>query len=117
MSDEQGYNGWTNYETWTVKLHLDNEYFTYQEMKDVATTTGDDVNVFGTISRAYLIGQRVKEYVEEMVIPDDNDLNLLQLDMIQAALSEVNWREIGESYANDYPCEGDDDEDEDEEGG
>ncbi len=29
MSDEKGYNGWSNYETWNVKLWMDNDEGSY----------------------------------------------------------------------------------------
>ena len=34
MSDDQRYNGWTNYETWAVKLWMDNEEGFYRAWQD-----------------------------------------------------------------------------------
>jgi hypothetical protein len=33
MNNENGYNGWTNYETWNVALYIQNDYKLYQIAK------------------------------------------------------------------------------------
>lgn len=119
MPDDRKYNGWTNYETWAVKLHLDNDQGTYDEMGEIAKSFNDEVRGYGdysyTVSRRLIIGGAVRDYVEELVFPDTDSLTLLQTDLIRAALSEVNWDEIGESYADEYPYEGNDDDEEEDE--
>lgn len=40
--DEQGYNGWTNRETWALALHLDNTEGSYTYWREVATERLDD---------------------------------------------------------------------------
>jgi hypothetical protein len=84
-TQEKGYNGWTNYETWNVKLWLDNEQSTYNDMCSMARRA----------TEAYKLAQQIKEYVEEM----QPDLGASMFaDLLGAALSEVDWYDIAEAY-------------------
>jgi len=84
-NDEKGYNGWTNYETWNVKLWLDNEEYTYHDMVDLARHAIDSGRLAG----------QIKEYVEDMM----PDLGASMFaDLLGAALHEVDWYEIAEAY-------------------
>ena len=67
MSD---YNGWTNYETWCVKLWIDKEFVTDPD---------------------------------NGLIPDLGAT--LAADLLNAALSEVDWREIAENMLEDFQPE------------
>ena len=91
--DEQGYNGWTNYETWLVNLWLGNEPGTEGDCRDMAV---EEIN--GQDS-AYQLGMTLKDYVED-ILPDLGAS--LAADLMGAALSEVNWQEIAEHYLEDY---------------
>jgi len=73
------YNGWTNYETWIVKLWLDN------------SGTGE-CPVEPTASA-------IKDYIQEFN-PLAGDASMYA-DMLGAALSSVNWYEIAEAYIED----------------
>lgn len=88
------YNGWTNYETWCVKLWMDNdkgsqEYFAglaldhYQRDRPAMGLTKENL---ATISLA----QALKEHHEE-ALPG---LGGFVADMLNAAMSEVSWHEI-----------------------
>lgn len=97
MSAEQGYNGWTNYETWAVAMFLDGNYTgegTYQDVLDVVR----DVEATGYVTREFAVADALKDYVEESIGEATDDLpNGLAADLLRAALSEVNWRELAES--------------------
>lgn len=84
---KKAYNGWYNYETWLVALHIDNDQDTAAELYDMAKkSTGD------TDTRDYGLSLAVKAWVTEELIPDMPH-GLVQ-DLINATLAEVNWREI-----------------------
>lgn len=115
------YNGWTNHITWAVKLHFDNDEGIYSHFCEYLPTIGDEVHGFGSFTytreRAHIIAEYLKDYAEEMAIPNWNDdrLSLFQSELVQSALNAVNWDELGAAYAEDYPYSGDDDEDDDDE--
>ena len=84
MTHYDGYNGWTNYETWTVKLWMDNDGNPFWGL--LAEEYKNDV---------YELAQRIKEEIEE-----GNPLNeeaSMYSQLLNSALEEVNWQEIAES--------------------
>lgn len=93
------YNGWSNYETWNVALWLDNEQGSYDDMRQAARDAGK--------GNEYKLSQTIKDYVLEF----QPDLGASMFaDLLNAALSEVDWYEIAEHYLADL----DDDDDSDE---
>ena len=90
----QKYNGWTNYETWLINLHFDN--FDFEDVMDIFDDCKDKSDML--IRIADYIEQYVEEVVESMV---EQPLNPLLQDIISAALSEVDYRDIAEHYIDD----------------
>lgn len=101
MSDKT-YNGWTNYETWNVKLWLDNEQGTYSEVTGHAAGVYAEAAEDGETATDYPYSTNfatwLKEYVEEM--RPDEPASMFS-DLLSAALSEVNWNEIAVAYLDD----------------
>ena len=91
---EQTYNGWTNYETWCVKLWLDNEQSSSYAMDEMAAEFRDE--------EPYRLGQAISEYVYDS-LPDLGAS--MWADLLGSALDAVNWREIAEAYLEDLPDE------------
>lgn len=105
---DRKYNGWTNYETWNVKLWMDNDEGSYHFWKE-ATLDALDEGYDGMTrhesvkdaARARLADQ-LKEHHEEAA-PDLGAS--CYADLLGAALSEVNWCEIAESLIDDNYAE------------
>jgi hypothetical protein len=99
------YNGWRNYETWAVGMWLDGNYTgeaTALEALDVVRAASDDYdasNVDKGIwtedqARVYAVEAALKSYFEES-LPDLGAS--IEQDLLNAATSEINWRELAES--------------------
>ena len=120
MNDDATYNGWTNYETWAVRRWIDNDHGTHlamREMADGRCRDGLDVPVSILMSRyrsvptvrelqdvAYDLAKDVESYVEDMrenLLPDSFRATLF-CDLLNAAISEVDWREIATSYVTEW---------------
>ena len=85
------YNGWTNYETWAVGMYLDGNYTGEGTYRACLQLIGGCVEDGGYAADA------LKEWVEEEIGAETNDLaNGIASDLLGAALSEVNWRELAE---------------------
>ena len=82
------YNGWTNKETWLVNMWLGDEFRVYfaEEQPDIACDQ-------------YELSLALKDYTEEVVRMDAGSVEGgLTVDLINSALSSVNWYEIAEHY-------------------
>lgn len=97
LEEESKYNGWANYETWLVDLHLNNDQGTQEAVKELLAQDYE----YPTIDRI----DALKEFVEEIANPYQNpDLesiinpNLFAQDLINATLASVNWQEIIDGF-------------------
>jgi hypothetical protein len=87
------YNGWANYETWVVKLWLDNEEASYRYwVEEARCWHGRDDGAAPGLAR------RLKDELTEAAPLDQPSL---YSDLLWAALDEVDWLEIAESYLED----------------
>lgn len=100
MNATEKYNGWTNYETWNVALWLDNDQGSQEYWRDAAEQAyrdadkGEDRKWDATC----VVADQLKDEINEAA-PDLGATCFA--DLLGAALSEVNWREIAEHYVDD----------------
>lgn len=83
MSEERGYNGWTNYETWLLVLWIDNEEGCYNYWREQAR------ELHNLPDLAQILKDEFEEAAEEKFGESG-----FWLDLVTAALSEVDWREV-----------------------
>ena len=89
------HNGWTNYETWLCNLWFDN--FDFTNMMDMFDNCEASCDVLDIIED--YIKEHVEEYVEYSLSPGDQHGFIH--DMLNAAISEIDWRDIAEHYVDD----------------
>lgn len=106
MTNYIAYNGWTNYETWAVKLWIDNEEPSYIYWRDCAKQAWDKaedgypLSYFNKTENAQTtIANVLKDEIEE-ANPLTDQASMFS-DLMNAALSEVNWYEIATSLIED----------------
>lgn len=101
-TNERTYNGWTNYETWNVKLWMDNDegsYFYWEEAAQDAFDNADGET--GEEKRDNAVGDLSRQ-IEREIKDAAPDLGAsTYADLLGTALSEVNWYEIAESLLDD----------------
>jgi hypothetical protein len=95
--DKREYNGWTNYATWRVNLEIvDGTQWTKEDF------VSDEVEL-----TVYDLSEHIKNTVEQVVSGygelDDNQSARFALDYANAFLDDVNYREIAEHMAENYP--------------
>lgn len=108
-----GYNGWTNYETWVVNLWMDNEEGTHDYWREVAQEIHNDLeeptNSMTKMDEAvYLLADRLKQDHEDKKdsLLENADLTAsIWADLLGAALAETNWREIAEHLLENVEVE------------
>lgn len=107
------YNGWTNYETWVVNLWMDNEEGTHdywlEVVEDVYNNEAKEQKHFTKMEDAVcILAERLKEDHEDRKnnILENTELTAsVWADLLGAALSEVNWREIAEHLLENVEVE------------
>lgn len=89
------HNGYHNYETWLVSLWIDNDQHSQELWAEQAEIAWNDAEPTEVLTEkenaAYTLAASLKEYFAEHVPISDNGV---YLDLLTAALSEVNWDEI-----------------------
>jgi hypothetical protein len=111
-TEDKTYNGWTNYETWNVKLWIDNEQGSYNYWREASQECWDEASeglsaygrftgreIFTREERAVMaLERRLKDEIEA----DAPELGAsMWADLLNAALSEVDWHEIAASMIGD----------------
>ncbi len=79
------YNGYTNYETWLVGLWYSDSYNEYflEQFRD------------GELLQ-HVNADQLRDYVIEGFMDDQTPENGLVTDLVNNAMSQVNWRELAE---------------------
>jgi hypothetical protein len=104
---EKSYQGWTNYETWTVSLWLDNEEASYRYWREAAATCRHEVgDSTGVCDGTWTVQEAAALMLADMLKREIGTASPLQQpgmysDLLSAALSEVNWQEVAEHWLND----------------
>ena len=114
MTTEKTYNGWTNYETWAVKLWMDNDegsYHYWQEAAREAWSGAEDKHPNQFMNRhdnaRLILVERLKDEHDsqsEHPVFAASD-GTVYADLLNAALSEVNWYEITDSLLEEAKAE------------
>lgn len=105
--DERRYEGWSNYETWSVSLWLDNDEPSHRYWREQverhrceagkSSQVRDGMWTEGEAVRFHLARQIEDEVTEASPLEDAS----LYSDLLSAALSEVNWIEIADNWLSE----------------
>ena len=107
------YNGWSNYETWCVALWLDNEQGSYLECARMAQDVWDKAQAGRNSSREDVATRNLADSLQTWVNEMAPDLDVsMFVDLLGAALLEVNWYEIAKHYLSDVDKEDKEEEEE-----
>lgn len=95
---DQTYNGWANHATWLVNLWLGEYNYDHSELSGLSR---------------YDAAQALKDTVDNILTDyEDAKLSGLAADLINSALSDVDWYELVDSYREDCEVETEEDDDE-----
>jgi hypothetical protein len=100
---DSSYNGWSNYETWVVNLWLGNDEGSYNTCRTLAQRCFEEAVADQVLSRKERACYQLANSLKELVA-DGNPLASeasVYADLINASLSEVNWKEIANSLLDE----------------
>jgi hypothetical protein len=103
--NKQEYNGWSNYETWLANLWMSNDQGSAEFWEETATETYKHARagtVFTQEEQAVLDLAHIMKDDLEGQIPETTGLFA---DLINAAMSEIDWHEIAEHLMADVEKE------------
>jgi hypothetical protein len=110
------YNGWSNYETWNVKLWLDNDqgsdsHFCGRAQDLLDETDVDDCLETRRNDATDYLARELEEYYDE-IYPE---VSGVFGDLLRTSLGRVDWHEIASAYVEELePANSSDDEETDE---
>ena len=111
MTEEEGYQGWTNYETWTVNLWLENEESEYNYWQEQAAAVKRE---YKEDEQEFALADMLKDSTEEGAEDALNEASVYS-DLLGAAISEVNFGEIAKGLLDAVEIDEDEDEEEEDE--
>jgi len=97
------YSGWTNYETWNVKLWMDNEQAAQEAWHNRATELCTEHE--GRAAVLILAEQLEEHYGHEAGYWLESAPPCCFSDLLLASLRQVNWKEIAEHLLEDIHVE------------
>ena len=96
----EGYNGWTNYETWLVNLWMDNSPGSQEFFREQAQEIYNETDAYNTgLNKQEYARCRVADWLKQYHTEENRpELPGMYGDLLGAALSAVNWDEIARHY-------------------
>jgi hypothetical protein len=93
----QGYEGWTNYQTWAVALWQDNEPHTYEAVRQYARDAYEEAEATDYATRAQVAAWALAEQLKDEhqgASPLVDEPASVFSDLLASALGLVAWRQI-----------------------
>jgi len=97
MTQNNRYNGWTNYETWVTALWIDNDQGSYNHRCELAKQVRKEHEE--NCDRINCLATSLSDWIDELN-PLSDKANLF-CDLLNAALAEVDWHEIAENFLSE----------------
>jgi hypothetical protein len=105
MTNQDTYNGWTNYETWNWKLWMDNDEGTQEywasEAERVIENTQDTSAEFAWISATSDLAKQLKTECEDWLESWMPEQAGPFADILNAAVNLIDWHEIADSLLDE----------------
>lgn len=113
--NNEGYNGWSNYATWLINLHLSNDAGTYEYVNELAEQAIDDASANKYTTKKENATQALADSLKDM-IEEGNPLagkSDLYSDMLQSVIDEADYYQIADTWLDDFEIPDDDNDNED----
>ena len=92
------YNGWKNYETWSVALILDNEEGSQRYWREATQEAWDEAKEDPVLSREQRARYELAKRLEDEIKEAQPELDCLSSQLLGRALSKVEWDDIAYNW-------------------
>jgi hypothetical protein len=98
------YNGWPNYETWAVKLWIDNDQGSYIYWHEQAAAQhrqeapATEQVTRGTWTAKECARFNLEDQLKEELEEEMPEVSGMWADLLNSAFGEVNWQEIARAF-------------------
>ena len=96
---EEGYQGWKNYETWNAALWINNDQGLYDLLQEEISRLKEEGD--GRDEIVYDLAGTMENQFEDMYEDYAGDIPGPLNDLLRGAMSEIDWREIAQSFYED----------------
>lgn len=97
IEEKKTYNGWTNYETWNVALWIGNDQGSQQYWDEQARAHWENGTAEKPFTREEQAALDLSKEIQSSFEDNTPTVTGCYADLLNSALSEVNWYEIAES--------------------
>lgn len=102
MADTDGYNGWSNYETWAVALWLNNDPGSQDGVHEAVR----DARGMKSLNPRYEAMDSVRTHVRQTYLDGaEDELVGMCSDLFGAAVQRIDWYELADSFLSDLADE------------
>ena len=111
MDEKNTYNGWTNYETWALNLWLENEEGSYNYWRGEARRHRAEASECEQVKAGTWTTEQAATFNLADALRDDLEAGSptteasVYSDLLNAALSEVNWHEVANAFLEELEPE------------
>jgi hypothetical protein len=103
-TENKEYNGYTNYETWLCALWLDNDQGTNEAIREQAESLAGGMAGINDVDEETSVTGKLADFIKDMVdemTPNAERAPSMFTDLLNAALSEIDYYDIAESRIAD----------------
>jgi hypothetical protein len=107
-TEERGFNGWSNYETWAVALWMDNNEADYRQLRYLARRIYRDARIQhrkGQCDDPIVQTARIEiaKCLEHRVYEETiHSIQCLTMDLLNSSLDKIDWQELAESLLDEF---------------
>lgn len=94
---EEGYNGYTNFETWLICLNIDNDFGLYNSINVLVTDYLNETHEDRETIDKYKLGQIIKDWLEEIFFIEDCQVYKICDTWTFRDWQEIDWCEVAET--------------------